>query len=193
MPSLLGKEVSIEKTAELRVNGEIIVNEVRLIDQDGEQAGVVSIANAMKMARDVDLDLVEIAPSAKPVVCKILDYGKYKYRASKKRHEARVKQKQVELKEIKFHLVISEADYNVKLRNAIRFLESGNRVKVSWWFRGREVSKIDIAMRSLDRFVLDVEEYGDVEQKPNLEGKRLHMLLIPKKNRSVKNAKDEDK
>ncbi len=166
---------------------------MRLIDQDGEQAGVVSIANAMKMARDVDLDLVEIAPSAKPVVCKILDYGKYKYRASKKRHEARVKQKQVELKEIKFHLVISEADYNVKLRNAIRFLESGNRVKVSWWFRGREVSKIDIAMRSLDRFVLDVEEYGDVEQKPNLEGKRLHMLLIPKKNRSVKNAKDEDK
>lgn len=144
------------------------------------------------MARGAELDLVEVAPTAKPVVCKILDYGKYKYRESKKRHEARVRQKQVELKEIKFHLVISDADYAVKLRNARRFLSDGNRVKVTWWFRGREVSKIDIAMRNLDRFVADLSDLAEVEQKPNLEGKRLHMMMTPKKNRSTKNAKNED-
>lgn len=140
------------------------------------------------MARAANLDLVEIAPTGKPVVCKILDYGKHKYRESKKRHEARMKQKQVELKEIKFHLVISAADYAVKLKNAKRFLESGNRVKVTWFFRGREVSKIDIAMRNLERFVADLEDVADIDQKPNLEGKRLQMLLTPKKNRSTKNA-----
>lgn len=188
------KEVSIEKTAELRINDDIAVSEVRLIDQDGNQAGVVPIASAMTMAREANLDLVEIAPMASPVVCKILDYGKYKYRESKKRHEARVRQKQVELKEIKFHLVISEADYAVKLKNAQRFLDSGNRVKVTWWFRGREVSKIDIAMRSWERFRGELADIAEVEQEPNLEGKRLHALLIPKKNRSKKNnAKDEDK
>ena len=140
------------------------------------------------MARAANLDLVEIAPAEKPVVCKILDYGKHKYRESKKRHEARMKQKQVELKEIKFHLVISEADYAVKLKNAKRFLESGNRVKASWFFRGREVSKIDIAMRTLERFVSDLEAVSDVDQKPNMEGRRLQMLLTPKKNRNTKNA-----
>lgn len=144
------------------------------------------------MARDAELDLVEVAPTAVPVVCKILDYGKYKYRENKKRHEARVKQKNVEVKEIKFHLVISEADYAVKMKNARRFLESGNRVKVSWWFRGREVSKVDIAMRSLERVVADLADIGDVEQKPNLEGKRLHMLLTPKKKRMNKHAQDEN-
>lgn len=147
----------------------------------------------MAKAREANLDLVEIAPTATPVVCKILDYGKYKYQESKKRHQARVRQKQVELKEIKFHLVISDADYAVKLKNARRFLEGGNRVKVTWWFRGREVSKQDIALRCSERFVADLEDIADMEQAPSLEGKRLHMLLTPKKNRSTKNAKNEDK
>lgn len=187
------KEVSIEKDTELRVNDNIVVSEVRLIDQNGLQAGVVPITKALDMARQARLDLVEIAPTATPVVCKILDYGKYKYQESKKRHQARVRQKQVEMKEIKFHLVISESDYAVKLKNAQRFLEAGNRVKVSWWFRGREISKVDIAMRTLERFVADLDAVADMEQKPNLEGKRLQMLLTPKKNRSTKNAKDEDK
>lgn len=183
---------SIEKIADLRVNADISASEVRLIDHEGNQAGIVSIASAQAMAQAANLDLVEIAPSASPVVCKILDYGKYKYHESKKRHEARVRQKQVELKEVKFHLVISEADYAVKLKNARRFLEAGDRVKVSWGFRGREMSKVDIAMRNVQRFIADLEEVASVEQAPNLEGKRLNLLLTPKKHRSTKNAKNEN-
>ena len=180
----------------MRINNNINVSEVRLIDQDGNQAGIVSVADALRMARNADMDLVEIAPTAKPVVCKILDYGKYKYRESKKRHDARLRQKQVEVKEIKFHLISSEADYAVKLRNAKRFLGSDNRVKVSLWMRGREVSKQDLALNRLNRFAEDLTEVAEVEQKPNLEGKRLGMLLVPKRkkqNKEVKkNAKNEN-
>lgn len=141
------------------------------------------------MAKNQGLDLVEIAPTSNPVVCKILDYGKYKYRESKKRHEARTRQKQVEVKEIKFHLIISEADYQVKLRNAMRFLDGGNRVKVSLWMRGREVVKQDIAQARLKRFSDDLAELADIEQQPNLEGKRLGMLLVPKRKKRDKPEK----
>lgn len=136
---------------------------------------------ALRMAQEQKMDLVEIAPQAKPVVCKILNYGKYKYRESKKRHEARVKQKAVEVKEIKFHLIISRGDYEVKLRNAIRFLTNGNRVKTTLWFRGREVAKQSIALERLKEFATDLADHADIEQTPNLEGKRLTMLLVPKK------------
>ncbi len=152
-----------------------------LIDHDGQRTGVVKIEIALRMAQEQSMDLVEIAPQSKPIVCKILNYGKYKYRESKKRHEARVKQKAVEVKEIKFHLVISPGDYEVKLRNAIRFLNSGNRVKTTLWFRGREVVKQSIALERLKGFAKDLEEIAEVEQMPNLEGKRLTMLMVPKK------------
>lgn len=151
------------------------------------------------MAVVAQMDLVEIAPLAKPVVCKILDYGKFKYRENKKQHEARVRRKQVDVKEIKFHLVISEADYGVKLRNAVRFLNDGDRVKVSVWFRGREISKQQIGMERLRRFARDLQDYGAVEQAPNLEGKRMNMLIVPKRNKvgqekgEKNNAKNENK
>lgn len=163
------------------MNEDITVSEVLLIGAEGNQIGVTPTRKALAMAREQEMDLVEIAPFARPVVCKILDYGKYKYRESKKRHEARIKQKTVEVKEIKFHLVISRADYEVKLRNAVRFLTAGNRVKVTLWFRGREVSKQEIALERLNRFADDLAEQADVEQRPNLEGKRLTMLLVPKR------------
>ena len=175
------KEAPIDKTVDLRVNEDITVSEVLLIGAEGNQIGVTPTRKALAMAREQEMDLVEIAPFARPVVCKILDYGKYKYRESKKRHEARIKQKTVEVKEIKFHLVISRADYEVKLRNAVRFLTAGNRVKVTLWFRGREVSKQEIALERLNRFADDLAEQADVEQRPNLEGKRLTMLLVPKR------------
>lgn len=171
----------IDKTIDLRTNQNITAAEVLLIDQNGQQAGVVKTEVALRLAQEQDLDLVEIAPQSRPVVCKILNYGKYKYRESKKRHEARTKQKVVEVKEIKFHLIISRGDYEVKLRNAVRFLGDGNRVKVSLWLRGREIAKQDLALARLTEFSTDLAEYADVEQKPNLEGKRLSMLLVPKK------------
>ena len=194
------REASIEKITELRINHDITVSEVRLIDEKGQQAGIVPIEKALQMATTAEMDLVEIAPLAKPVVCKILDYGKFKYRENKKRHEARVRRKQVEVKEIKFHLIISEGDYEVKLRNATRFLNDGDRVKVSVWFRGREISKPKIGMERLQRFAGDLAEVGTVEQAPNMEGKRMNMLIVPKRGKSVtptkgekNNAKDEDK
>ena len=189
----LRRRFSIEKATELRVNRDITVSEVRLIGSDGKQAGIVTIEQALNLAAAADMDLVEISPTAKPVVCKILDYGKYKYRESKKRHEARVRQKQVEVKEIKFRLIISTADYQVKLRNALRFLQSGNRVKVSLWFRGREISKSHLGFERLKKFFDDLSEHADIEQEPNIEGKRLHMLLGPKRQiKGVKNAKTEN-
>lgn len=142
---------------------------------------MVKLEAALRMASEQEMDLVEIVPNAKPVVCKILNYGKYKYRESKKRHDARVKQKAVEVKEVKFHLIISKGDYDVKLRNAIRFLSNGNRVKATLWFRGREVSKQHLGLERLKQFSDDLAEIADVEQAPNLEGKRLTMLLVPKK------------
>lgn len=181
----------IEKTTELRVNQDITVSEVRLIDQHGNQSGIVPIGRALEMASEAEMDLVEIAPGAAPVVCKILDYGKHKFRESKKRHEARTRQKRVDVKEIKFHLTISDADYAVKRRNAERFLEGGNRVKVSLWFRGREISKQHLGLERLRLFYKDLSPLADVEQKPNMEGKRLHMLLSPKKNRGIKTTPNE--
>ncbi len=164
-----------------RINGEINAPEVRLVDENGEQLGVVATRDALKMAEERDVDLVEIAPLAKPPVCKLMDYGKFKYREQKKAHEARLKQKQIQVKEIKFRPGTDEGDYKIKLRNLIRFLEEGDKTKVTLRFRGREMAHQEFGVRLLERVKADLEPYGVVEQFPKLEGRQMIMVLGPKK------------
>jgi len=133
------------------------------------------------LAEEAELDLVEIAPTAKPPVCRVMDYGKFKYRESKKRHEAKLKQKQIVVKEIKFRPGTDEGDYQIKLRNLIRFLEEGDKTKVTLRFRGREMAHQEIGMRLLERVRNDLDIHGTVEQFPRMEGRQLVMVLSPKK------------
>jgi len=142
--------------------------------------GVVSLASANKMAEEAELDLVEIAPTAVPPVCRIMDYGKFKYRESKKRHEAKLKQKQIVVKEVKFRPGTDEGDYKIKLRNLVRFLEEGDKTKVTLRFRGRELAHQEFGIRLLERVRGDLEPYGVVEQWPKMEGRQLVMVLAPK-------------
>jgi translation initiation factor IF-3 len=151
-----------------------------LIGAGGEQVGVVSLASANKMAEEAELDLVEIAPTAVPPVCRIMDYGKFKYRESKKRHEAKLKQKQIIVKEVKFRPGTDEGDYKIKLRNLIRFLEEGDKTKVTLRYRGRELAHQEFGIRLLERVRNDLEPYGVVEQWPKMEGRQLVMVLAPK-------------
>jgi translation initiation factor IF-3 len=152
-----------------------------VIGPNGEQVGVLSLASANKMAEDAELDLVEIAPTANPPVCRIMDFGKFKYRESKKRHEAKLKQKQIVVKEVKFRPGTDEGDYKIKLRNLIRFLEEGDKTKVTLRFRGRELAHQEFGVRLLERVRSDLEPYGIVEQFPKMEGRQLVMVLSPKK------------
>jgi translation initiation factor IF-3 len=161
---------------------------VRLIGAGGEQVGVVSLASANKMAEEAELDLVEIAPTAVPPVCRIMDYGKFKYRESKKRHEAKLKQKQIVVKEVKFRPGTDEGDYKIKLRNLIRFLEEGDKTKVTLRYRGRELAHQEFGIRLLERVRGDLEPYGVVEQWPKMEGRQLVMVLAPKKTAPLKAA-----
>ncbi len=133
------------------------------------------------MAEEAELDLVEIAPTAVPPVCRVMDYGKYKYRESKKRHEARLKQKQIIVKEIKFRPGTDEGDYKIKLRNLIRFLEEGDKTKITLRFRGREMAHQELGMKLINRVKTDLEPYSTVEQFPKMEGRQLIMVLAPKK------------
>jgi translation initiation factor IF-3 len=151
-----------------------------LIGAAGEQVGVVSLAAANKMAEEAELDLVEIAPTAQPPVCRIMDYGKFKYRESKKRHEAKLKQKQIIVKEVKFRPGTDEGDYKIKLRNLVRFLEEGDKTKVTLRFRGRELAHQEFGIRLLERVRADLEQHGVVEQWPKMEGRQLVMVLAPK-------------
>ncbi|HRD50733.1 MAG: translation initiation factor IF-3 [Candidatus Competibacter sp.] len=168
---------------ELRLNDEITGREVRLIDQDGEQAGVVPLVQARQMAQDAELDLVEISPNAKPPVCRIMDYGKFRFDQAKKQQEARKKQKQIQVKEVKFRPGTDEGDYQVKLRNLIRFLTEGDKAKVTLRFRGREMAHQDLGMNLLKRVEADLAPYGTVEQRPRMEGRQMVMTIAPiKKN-----------
>jgi translation initiation factor IF-3 len=142
---------------------------------------VVTLAVANKMAEEAELDLVEIAPTAQPPVCRIMDYGKYKYREAKKRHEAKLKQKQIIVKEIKFRPGTDEGDYKIKLRNLTRFLEEGDKAKVTLRYRGREMAHQEIGHRLIERVKNDLEPYSVVEQYPKMEGRQLIMVLAPKK------------
>jgi translation initiation factor IF-3 len=183
----------IDREVELRINDQITDRTVRLIDAQGRQVGVVPTDKAREQARDAGLDLVEVAPEAKPAVCKLLDYGKHKYRENKKRHEARARQKQIEVKEVKFRLGISAADYAVKMRNVRRFLDDGNRVKVSLWFRGREIVHQSRGRTMLEKVRAEVDEAAAMEDAPIMEGKRLQMVLMPKMRRTVKSGAEKGK
>nr|WP_100098870.1 translation initiation factor IF-3 [Snodgrassella alvi] len=166
---------------EARINGEITIKEVRLIGPTGEQLGVVSTQQAMKLAEEHDVDLVEIAPTAKPPVCKLMDFGKFKYEQSKKRDEQRKKQKQVQVKEIKFRPGTDEGDYQIKMRNITRFLTDGDKVKVTLRFRGREMAHQHLGAELLKRIQADLIEIGTVEQFPKMEGRQMVMIIAPKK------------
>ena len=141
----------------------------------------MSLATANKMAEEAQVDLVEIAPTAKPPVSRLMDYGKFKYQESKKRHEAKLKQKQIQVKEVKFRPGTDEGDYQIKLRNLIRFLEEGDKTKVTLRFRGREMAHQEFGVKLLERVRADLDPYGVVEQMPKLEGRQMIMVLSPKK------------
>lgn len=164
-----------------RINQQISVAEVRLIDAEGQQVGIVSTREALRAAEESGLDLVEISPTAKPPVCRIMDYGKYLFEISKKQAEAKKKQKQIQVKELKFRPTTEEGDYQVKLRNLIRFLEHGDKVKITLRFRGREVAHQDLGMKILERLQQDTTDFGIVEQHAKREGRQLMMVLSPKK------------
>lgn len=172
------QEVPIIK--ELQINEEIRDREVRLIAADGEQLGVVATSKAQALSEEANLDLVKIAPTAKPPVCKIMDYGKYKYELSKKEKEARKKQKVINLKEIRLTPVIEDNDLKVKANRAIDFLKDEDKVKVSVRFRGREMGHTEAGRVVLERFAEMIGEYGTVEKKPKLEGRNMIMFLNPK-------------
>jgi translation initiation factor IF-3 len=152
-----------------------------LIGPNGEQVGIVSIASANAQAEAAELDLVEIAPTAVPPVCRVMDYGKFKYRESKKAHEAKLKQKQIQVKEVKFRPGTDEGDYKIKVRNLTRFLTEGDKTKVTLRFRGREMAHQELGMALLKRVEADLKEVGVVEQWPKLEGRQMVMVLGPKK------------
>lgn len=153
---------------------------MRLVDAEGEMVGVVSLRDALFAAEEAGLDLVEVSPNAEPPVCKILDYGKYKYEAQKKANEARKKQKIIEVKEIKLRPNIDEHDYDIKMKAMRRFLEEGDKVKVTMRFRGREMAHQDIGMNVLIKVRETLEDLGKVEQMPKLEGKQMIMVLAPR-------------
>ncbi|HEY3177387.1 MAG TPA: translation initiation factor IF-3, partial [Casimicrobiaceae bacterium] len=164
-----------------RINGEITAPEIRLVGVEGEQLGVVSLADAVARAEAAELDLVEIAPTAKPPVCRIMDFGKFKYREAKKQHEAKLKLKQIQVKEVKFRPGTDEGDYKIKLRNLIRFLGEGDKAKITLRFRGREMAHQEFGVRLLERVRNDLEPYSVVESFPRMEGRQMVMLLAPKK------------
>jgi translation initiation factor IF-3 len=153
---------------------------VRLIDANGEMVGVVSLRDAFEAAMEADLDLVEIVPQADPPVCKILDYGKFRFEEQKKANEARKKQKVIEIKELKLRPGIDDNDYEIKMRAAMRFLEEGDKVKVTMRFRGREMAHQDIGMKVLVRVRDQLENMAKVEQMPKLEGRQMIMVLAPR-------------
>jgi translation initiation factor IF-3 len=154
---------------------------LRLVGVDNEQLGIVKFMDALRLAEDKDLDLVEIAPNATPPVARIMDYGKFKYEEAKRAHEAKLKQKIIQVKEVKFRPGTDDGDYNVKLRNLRRFLEEGDKTKITLRFRGREMAHQEIGARVLERLKADLEELGQVEQMPKMEGRQMVMVLAPKK------------
>jgi translation initiation factor IF-3 len=153
---------------------------VRVIGSDGHQVGVIPIAEALQMAEAAGLDLVEISPNVSPPVCRIMDFGKFQYEESKRKHAARKKQKQIQVKEVKFRPGTDVGDYQVKLRNLIRFLENGDKAKITLRFRGREMAHQELGMELLKRVEADLADYGTVEQRPRLEGRQMVMVINPK-------------
>lgn len=169
-------EVSIKRT---EVNEEIRDREVRLIDVDGRQIGIVPIREALEAADEAKLDLVKIAPQARPPVCKIMDYGKYKYEQAKMEKEAKKKQRVIQVKEIRLSVNIDDGDMETKARHAIRFLEAGDRLKVSLRFRGRQLSRKELGLEVVERFGEMIKEYGEVDKRPAIEGRSVVGYYAP--------------
>lgn len=165
---------------EPRVNREITSSSIRLVDQNGNMLGVVSVAEGLSLAERAGLDLVEVSPNAAPPVCKILDYGKYRYEMQKKAHEARKKQKVVVVKEIKLRPMIDKHDLEIKIRNAISFLEEGDKVRVTLRFRGREADHSEIGLKVVGQMQEALMNHAKIEQSPRIEGKQISMMVGPK-------------
>ena len=163
------------------MNEEITAVEVRLIGPQGGQVGIVSLDEALQQADTAELDLVEIVPHAEPPVCRIMDFGKFLFEQNKKKHAAKKKQKQIQVKEVKFRPGTDDGDYQVKLRNVARFVENGDKVKVTLRFRGREMAHQELGSRMLDRIETDMRSSAEVEQKAKLEGRQMVMILAPKR------------
>ena len=163
-----------------RVNHQINVPQVRLVREDGSMVGVVTTREAINMAADAGLDLVEVSPNATPPVCKILDLGKFKYEEQKRKNEARKKQKVIEVKEIKLRPGIDTHDYDVKMRSVHRFLEDGDKVKITMRFRGREMAHQELGVKVLDRVKADLDAVAKVESAPKMEGRQMIMVISPK-------------
>lgn len=176
------RTIAQEKTQ--RVNDEITAPEVRVIGASGEQLGIFPLRQALQMAEEAEVDLVEIAPLAKPPVCRLMDYGKFKYQEAKRAAEAKKKQKIVEVKEIKFRPATDENDYQIKLRNVIKFLGEGDKAKITLRFRGRELAHQEYGMRMLERIKNDLAQVAVVEQFPKMEGRQLVMVLAPAKKKA---------
>lgn len=179
------------------MNERIRAREIRVIGINGEQLGVLPVADAIRKAQEAGSDLVEVAPQAEPPVCRIMDYGKYLYALAKKEKEARKKQKVFDVKEIKISSKIEQHDYDTKLRNAVRFLSRGDKVKFTMFFRGREMAHVDLGQRVIQRVITDLDEYGMVERNHGLEGSMITILFAPKtskvtKSQGQQNAKTED-
>ncbi len=164
-----------------RKNEEIRVPQIRVIGPDGEQVGVLSRFDALRMAQDAELDLVEIVPNADPPVCRIMDFGKYKFELQKKANLAKKKQKQIEIKEMKFRPGTDDGDYQVKMRAIRRFLDEGDKVKINLRFRGRELAHINIGDQMLNRIENELKEDAIIEQRSRMEGRVMSMMLAPKK------------
>lgn len=163
------------------MNEEITAGEIRLIGAEGGQVGIVGLDEALRQADDAELDLVEIVPNAEPPVCRIMDFGKFLFEQNKKRHAAKKKQKQIQVKEVKFRPGTDDGDYQVKLRNITRFVQNGDKVKVTLRFRGREMAHQELGSRMLDRIETDMQQSAEVEQKAKLEGRQMIMILAPKR------------
>lgn len=164
-----------------RINDQIQLENVRLIDENGDQVGVVSLEEALAAAQSKELDLVEISPDAEPPVCRIMDYGKHLFDLKQKAKEGRKKQRQTQVKEMKFRPGTDQGDYQVKLRNLVRFLEAGDKAKVTVRFRGREMAHQELGLQLLQRVEADLAEWGNVEQRPNMEGRQMIMVIAPQR------------
>ena len=175
------EDLAIAGTKEQRLNEDITYEQIRLVSDSGEQLGILSPDEARKIAEERGMDLVEIAPNAEPPVCRLMDYGKYLYASAKKKQESKKKQKQITVKEIKFRPGTDIGDYDIKVRNLTKFLDAGNKVKVTLRFRGREMAHQELGMEMLKRVEEDLKEIGVVEQMPKMEGRQMVMVLAPVK------------
>ena len=173
--------LAIAGTKEQKLNDDITYDQIRLVGDSGEQLGILSPDEARKIAEERAMDLVEIAPNAEPPVCRLMDYGKYLYASAKKKQESKKKQKQITVKEIKFRPGTDIGDYDIKVRNLTKFLDAGNKVKVTLRFRGREMAHQELGMEMLKRVEEDLKEIGVVEQMPKMEGRQMVMVLAPVK------------